>query len=256
MSETTKSADTPITKLRNKLTPYFNLVALVKDQSPRGSLVSQAKICDNLEIKSLLEEIESYANSRAVEALKEAQLESKKHYNKLFYKQIDSFFLNLIEKYMKTDKPRELCELHDDWVGKEGTLCDCGNGEGVCKRDKPDHTLLDRIKDEYAVSKGHENFEGLQVHVLRQQAYATLDKIYNGIATRYASACVKEKEKWISVKQRLPTEKDADENGKVLVYRLVNDSQKPLAKSIYDWHMVKLCDEYTFWQPLPSPPQQ
>lgn len=49
---------------------------------------------------------------------------------------------------MKTDKPRELCELHDDWVGKEGTLCDCGNGEGVCKRDKPDHTLLDRIKDE------------------------------------------------------------------------------------------------------------
>lgn len=78
MSETTKSVDTPITKLRNKLTPYFNLVALVKDQSPRGSLVSQAKICDNLEIKSLLEEIESYANSRAVEALKEAQLESKK----------------------------------------------------------------------------------------------------------------------------------------------------------------------------------
>ena len=37
---------------------------------------------------------------------------------------------------------------------------------------------------------------------------------------------------WISVKDRLPTIQDADENGKVLVYRIVNDSQKSLSKSI------------------------
>ena len=35
---------------------------------------------------------------------------------------------------------------------------------------------------------------------------------------------------WIGVKDRLPTEIDGDENGKVLVFRFVNSGQKALEK--------------------------
>ena len=59
---------------------------------------------------------------------------------------------------------------------------------------------------------------------------------------------------WISVEDRLPTEKDADENGKVLVYRNTNEGQKGLSKSIFDYFMVKNCDSDTVWQPLPPKP--
>jgi hypothetical protein len=59
---------------------------------------------------------------------------------------------------------------------------------------------------------------------------------------------------WISVNDRLPTLFDADENGKVLIYRSVNEEQKALSKSIHDWSMVKYCDSNTYWMPLPSPP--
>lgn len=61
-------------------------------------------------------------------------------------------------------------------------------------------------------------------------------------------------EKWVSVADRLPTEKDADECGKVLLYRKMNKEQQAQAKSIHDWYMVKHCDSNTFWQPLPTPP--
>ena len=60
---------------------------------------------------------------------------------------------------------------------------------------------------------------------------------------------------WISVEDRLPTEKDADENGKVLVWREMNEGQAGLTKSILDWNMVKYCDKGSFWQPLPTPPK-
>jgi hypothetical protein len=60
---------------------------------------------------------------------------------------------------------------------------------------------------------------------------------------------------WISVKDRLPDEKDADENGKVLIWRRTNAGQQGLSKSIFDWYMVKNCDTDTFWQPLPPPPK-
>lgn len=61
--------------------------------------------------------------------------------------------------------------------------------------------------------------------------------------------------KWISVKDRLPTKDDADENGKVLVYRFNNTSQVSLNKSIYDWKMCKYLHESSFWMPLPEPPK-
>lgn len=65
-----------------------------------------------------------------------------------------------------------------------------------------------------------------------------------------------ESSEWISVEDRLPTEKDADENGKVLIWREVNDGQKSLSKSIFDWWMVIKCDKSSYWKPLPQPPKQ
>jgi hypothetical protein len=64
-----------------------------------------------------------------------------------------------------------------------------------------------------------------------------------------------ESDGWVRVGERLPTEEDADENGKVLLYRDMNDSQKSLSKSIHDYFMVKNCDKDSFWRPLPSPPK-
>jgi hypothetical protein len=64
-----------------------------------------------------------------------------------------------------------------------------------------------------------------------------------------------ESEGWVRVGERLPTKEDADENGKVLLYRNMNDSQKSLSKSIHDYFMVKNCDKDSFWRPLPSPPK-
>ncbi len=60
---------------------------------------------------------------------------------------------------------------------------------------------------------------------------------------------------WISVKDRLPEREDADENGKVLVWREMNEGQSGLSKSIYDYDMVRLMDKNSFWQPLPPPPE-
>ena len=60
--------------------------------------------------------------------------------------------------------------------------------------------------------------------------------------------------KWISVKDELP-KKDIV-GAKVLIHRIVNDSQKLLSISIYDTLMVKHCEEETHWMPLPKPPKQ
>lgn len=61
--------------------------------------------------------------------------------------------------------------------------------------------------------------------------------------------------KWISVKERMPNIDDADENGKVLVYRFNNPSQSALNKSIHDWNMCKYLDISCYWMPLPGPPK-
>jgi hypothetical protein len=60
---------------------------------------------------------------------------------------------------------------------------------------------------------------------------------------------------WVAVSDRLPL---VELNGdKVLVYRIVNDSQESLAISIYETKMVKYCDENeTWWMELPKPPLQ
>jgi hypothetical protein len=56
---------------------------------------------------------------------------------------------------------------------------------------------------------------------------------------------------WVSVEDRLPT---LEENGeKVLIHRLMNDSQKLLAYSVHDTKMVKYCDKDTFWKTLTPP---
>jgi hypothetical protein len=65
-----------------------------------------------------------------------------------------------------------------------------------------------------------------------------------------------EADKWIRVEDELPTKEDADENGKLLVWREMNPDQKAIEKSIMDWSMLRYCDkETTHWQPLPSPPK-
>ena len=64
-------------------------------------------------------------------------------------------------------------------------------------------------------------------------------------------------DRWVSLLDRIPTDQDGDENGKVLIYRKMNDSQMPLEKSVHDWYLVKNCDPTeTFWQPLPPKPKQ
>lgn len=63
-------------------------------------------------------------------------------------------------------------------------------------------------------------------------------------------------DRWIPVSERLPTEQDGDENGKVLIYRKTNEGQKGMSKTIYDVFMMKHCDANTFWTKLPPTPQK
>ncbi len=60
-----------------------------------------------------------------------------------------------------------------------------------------------------------------------------------------------EQDNWISVEERLPTEKDADENGNVLMY--ANNSGY-VVKCITAWMVVGFTPK-SFWQPLPHPPK-
>lgn len=59
---------------------------------------------------------------------------------------------------------------------------------------------------------------------------------------------------WTKASRLLPT---VEKHGKkVLVYRIVNDGQKDMAKSIHDTNMVKHCNpDETWWQPLPDDPE-
>ena len=58
---------------------------------------------------------------------------------------------------------------------------------------------------------------------------------------------------WVLVSEKLPT---VEENGqKVLIYRIMNDSQSSLAISIHETNMVKHCNpNETWWMELPKPP--
>ena len=59
--------------------------------------------------------------------------------------------------------------------------------------------------------------------------------------------------KWIKLSDRIP---DVKIDGvKILLYRIVNDSQERIAISIHDTHMVKFCDpNETWWMCLPNKP--
>lgn len=71
------------------------------------------------------------------------------------------------------------------------------------------------------------------------------------VAKQYA---IKRSE-WISCSERLPTENDADEFGKVLILRDVNLHERLTSKSIHDYSLVKHCDKATTkWTILPSLP--
>ena len=58
---------------------------------------------------------------------------------------------------------------------------------------------------------------------------------------------------WVAASDKLPS---VEQNGnKVLIYRIMNDSQESLAISIHDTNMVKHCNpNETWWMELPKPP--
>jgi len=71
-------------------------------------------------------------------------------------------------------------------------------------------------------------------------------------ATNHAS-CQTAVINWVAVSEKLPTVED---NGqKVLIYRIMNESQASLAISIHETNMVKHCNQNeTWWMELPKPP--
>jgi RecB family endonuclease NucS len=58
---------------------------------------------------------------------------------------------------------------------------------------------------------------------------------------------------WVAASEKLPS---VEQNGnKVLIYRIMNDSQESLAISIHETSMVKYCNvDETWWMELPKPP--
>ena len=58
---------------------------------------------------------------------------------------------------------------------------------------------------------------------------------------------------WVATSEKLPS---VEQNGnKVLIYRIMNDSQESLAISIHETSMVKYCNvDETWWMELPEPP--
>jgi len=58
---------------------------------------------------------------------------------------------------------------------------------------------------------------------------------------------------WVYANDKLPT---AEENGKkVLLYRIMNDSQESQSVSIHETSMVKYCNkEETWWMEIPPLP--
>lgn len=58
---------------------------------------------------------------------------------------------------------------------------------------------------------------------------------------------------WVAASEKLPS---VEQNGnKVLIYRIMNDSQSSFAISIHETNMVKYCNpNETWWMELPEPP--
>lgn len=58
---------------------------------------------------------------------------------------------------------------------------------------------------------------------------------------------------WIKLKDKKPNSHEVGD--KVLLFRIMNDSQKSQSVTIHETYMVKFCDENeTWWQPIePSP---
>lgn len=63
----------------------------------------------------------------------------------------------------------------------------------------------------------------------------------------------KSNEVWIKLIDKIPT---VEENGeKVLLYRILNESQESMSITIHNTSMVKYCDpNETWWTDLPKPP--
>jgi len=98
------------------------------------------------------------------------------------------------------------------------------------------------------MSKLREIFDRHSYNGTNLTQYMSFDSFQQAIADY-------EKSKWVSVTEKLPTEQDADENGKVLVWRKMNKSQEVLSKSILDFSMVRFCEEDSFWMSLPTTPK-
>lgn len=66
---------------------------------------------------------------------------------------------------------------------------------------------------------------------------------------------LKGEREWISVNDRLP--ESCSVGNKVLLFRLVNESQSALSITVFDTNMVKYCSpSESWWMPLPDKPKQ
>ena len=66
---------------------------------------------------------------------------------------------------------------------------------------------------------------------------------------------IMELNQWVPTSERMPERSDADEKGKVLVFRKLNESQAFQEKSILPYEFLKHCEkDSTYWQPLPPAP--
>ena len=77
------------------------------------------------------------------------------------------------------------------------------------------------------------------------------DKLSNEAQSQ--TSCLGAVISWVAASEKLPS---VEQNGnKVLIYRIMNDSQSSLAISIHETSMVKYCNvDETWWMELPKPP--
>lgn len=63
--------------------------------------------------------------------------------------------------------------------------------------------------------------------------------------------------KWISVKDRLPNEKDASEEGLILCVLADKAGNPTSERRAWHWeNIVDMADCFTHWMPLPEPPKE
>jgi hypothetical protein len=89
------------------------------------------------------------------------------------------------------------------------------------------------------------------------EKYEIWQEVNNGNYTPFRKFHAKQKQSenngWISVEDRLPDENK--DGNKVLLYRIMNDTQETMPITVHDSKMVKHCiPQETWWQPLPPPP--